>query len=137
MLFNIRTSKLIENVDINENDITRIVKSLNSNKSHGLDNLSIRMINVCGQSISSLLKLIFTDSVVEEIFPESSRKANFVPVPSLLRIFGKVSEPLIFNDYIIILSKTNFLQNFKCFFIVQEVNLSFDCASSVNVRGVL
>ena len=116
MLFNIRTSKLIKYVDINGNDITRIVKSLNSSKSHGLDNLSIRMINVCGQSISSLLKLLFTDFFMEEIFPESSRKANFVPVPSLLRIFGKVFEPLIFNDLYNHFIKNKLFTKFQLFF---------------------
>ena len=37
-----RTNKLIENVTTHEEDITRIFKILNPNKSHSWDNLSIR-----------------------------------------------------------------------------------------------
>lgn len=49
-----RGNKLTENVTINEGDITYIAKKSIPNKSHGWDNLSIRMIKTFGQSLSSL-----------------------------------------------------------------------------------
>lgn len=54
--FKMRANKLIENVTINEDDITRIAKNLNPNKSHVWDNLSIRMIS--GQSISGQKSMV-------------------------------------------------------------------------------
>ena len=91
-------SKLIENVTISEDDIVRIVKSLNPNKSDGWDNLSIMMIEICDQSISYQLKLIFIDSLQEGISPKW-KKANILPVhkkeskiliKSYRPIFGKI-----------------------------------------------
>ena len=49
-------NKLIENVTINEDDITRIAKNLNPNKSYVWDNLSVRMIS--GQSISGQKSMV-------------------------------------------------------------------------------
>ena len=54
--FKMRANKLIENVTINEDDITRIAKNLNPSKSHVWDNLSIRMIS--GQSISGQKSMV-------------------------------------------------------------------------------
>ena len=56
------------------------MKNLDPNKSHGWDNLSIRMIKICGKSITYPLKLIFEASLQEGTFPSHWRKANVVPV---------------------------------------------------------
>ena len=56
------------------------MKNLDPSKSHGWDNLSIRMIKICGKSITYPLKLIFEASLQEGMFPSHWRKANVVPV---------------------------------------------------------
>ena len=40
--------KRLPSLKINEDDILSIIKSLNSNKSHGWDKVSIEMIKKCG-----------------------------------------------------------------------------------------
>ena len=81
------------------------------NKAHGWDQLSIRMIKACGNSISLPLKLIFKSMINEGVFPEDWKKSNVVPIHkkesknltknyrpiSLLPIFSKVFERLVFN----------------------------------------
>ena len=78
-------------------------KNLNPNKSHGWDNISIRMIKLCGKSIVYPLNLVFEVSLQCGEFPDYWKKANVVPVHkkenknlvknygtiSLLQIFGK------------------------------------------------
>ena len=59
--------------------LTHIFKNLNLNKSNGWDNLPIGMTEICGQSISYPLKLVFVDSLQEGIFSESWKKENIVP----------------------------------------------------------
>ena len=80
-------------------------------KAQGYDNLSIRMIKICSESITLPLNMIFQESLEKEKFPEMWKKANVVPVHkkkektfiinyrpiSLLPIFGNISEWLVYN----------------------------------------
>ena len=88
-----------------------MIKNLNVNKAHRWDQLSITMIEACGNSISLPLKFIFKSMIKEGVFPEDWKKSNVVPIHkkeskniiknyrpiSLLPIFSKVFERLVFN----------------------------------------
>ena len=65
---------------VNENDISSIVKSLNTKNAHGSDNMSIKMIQICGETITGPLKMIFDESLQKEKFPETWKKANIVTI---------------------------------------------------------
>ena len=58
-VFNFKTNNRLKSFDINENDLHLIIKNLNANKAHGWDDISIRMIQLCGKSIALPLKLLF------------------------------------------------------------------------------
>ena len=108
----IRTDKRLSSLKINEDDILSIIESLNSNKSHGWDKLSIKMIKMCDKTLVHPLKLIFRASIQEGVFPDCWKKANVVPIHkkesknllknyrpiSLLPIFGKICERIIFKE---------------------------------------
>ena len=47
-----------------------IIKSLDSGKSHGHDNISIKMIKICSESVTISLKILFEESLKTGIFPE-------------------------------------------------------------------
>ena len=47
-----------------------IIKSLDSSKSHGHDNISIKMIKICSESVTIPLKILFEESLKTGIFPE-------------------------------------------------------------------
>ena len=97
---------------VTETDILSIIKSLDSTKAYRYDNLSVRMIKMCSESITLPLKISFPESLEKEKFPEIWKKANVVPVHkkedktfivnyrpiSLLSIFGKISDRLIYNS---------------------------------------
>ena len=63
-----------------EHDIISIIRSLNNNKAHGWDGISICMIKICDESIASPLKIIFDTAIKSGIYPEKWKKANVVPV---------------------------------------------------------
>ena len=66
---------------VTESDILSIIKSLDSTKAHGYDNLSIRMIKMCSESITLSLKIIFQESLKrEKISRNLGKKANMVLV---------------------------------------------------------
>ena len=96
----------------NCNGMATIIHSLDPNKAHGQDMISICMLKKCGKPICKLLELIFQSCFKNGNFPSELKKANIVPVHqksdkqnlknhqtvSLLPICGNVFERLIYNN---------------------------------------
>ena len=74
------TSNRLSTVDINSKKILKLIQSLNSNKVHGHDGISIRMLNLCEPSILKPLSLLFDNCVRDGVFPNDWKKANVIPV---------------------------------------------------------
>ena len=103
----------------------KIIKSLNVNKAHGHDDISIRMIKLCGQSIVKPLSIIFKNCIDNGIFPDIWKKSNIIPVHkkgdkqiidnyrpvSLLPICGKIFKKLLFNSIFKFLDDNNHLSS--------------------------
>ena len=49
-------------------------------EAHGWNQLSIRMIKACGNSISFPFKFISKSMINEGVFPEDWKKSNVVPI---------------------------------------------------------
>ena len=102
------TNKSLNTVSIKKDDLTSIIKSLMLTKAHGFDNISIRMIQLCGDSITVPLNQIFKSLLSQGAFPDTWEKANISTVHKkgakylvknyrrirLLPIFAKVFEKL-------------------------------------------
>ena len=70
-LINISYSeKILTSFDIKDDDKLPIIQNLKVDKAHELDQLSIRMIKTCGDSIIFPLELIIKSMVNEGVFPE-------------------------------------------------------------------
>ena len=80
LFFSCRTSSRINSFHVDENDILAIIKTLDPNKAHGCNNISIKMIKACSQSLILPLKIIFEQSLKKVKFPEIWKKTNVVPV---------------------------------------------------------
>ena len=103
-------------------DILNITRSLNPNKADGWDGISARMIKLSDAALITPLKIIFTNCLRRGLFPEIWKYANAVPVYkkieekvkgnyrpiSLLPIFGKILEKLMYGSYILILFLVNY-----------------------------
>ena len=74
------SSTLISDFVISEVKILNIIRSLNPNKAHGWDEISIRMIKLSDSSLVTPLKIIFTNCLRHGVFPEIWKRANVVPV---------------------------------------------------------
>ena len=80
-------------------------------KSHGDDNISINMIKLCDESVIKPLCMIYEKCIESGVYQSAWKKSNLVPTHkkesrqlkknyrpiSLLPIFGKLSEKLIFD----------------------------------------
>ena len=74
-----KTNTRINSFRVTNKDILSIIKSLDSSKSHGYDNTSIKFIKVCSESVSIPLNIIFEESLKKEIFSKIWKKANLGP----------------------------------------------------------
>ena len=57
------TASSLESVTISGSDILKIIRSLDINKAHGHDEISIRMLKICDDAIDETLKVLFVNSV--------------------------------------------------------------------------
>ena len=117
------TDTFLHNVEFTSNDVLNIIKSLNINKAHGYDNISIRMLKLFGESICKPLELIFQSCLQLGVFPDLWKKANIISIHkkslkkllknyrpvSLLPICSKIFERLIFNSIYNYLHKNKLL----------------------------
>ena len=106
------TEKRLTKIRFSEDGIAKIIQNLDPNKAHGHDQISIRILKICGKIISKRVECIFCECLNSGLFPLEWKKANLVPVykkgdkqclinyrpVSLLPICGKIFEKLIFNE---------------------------------------
>ena len=63
-----------------QNNIVKIIQNLDSNKAYGHDNISIRMLKICGSSIFKLLAMIFKQCIETGVFRSEWKKAYSIPI---------------------------------------------------------
>ena len=74
------TSNRPSTVDIDSKKILKLIQGLNSNKAHGHDGISIRMLKIYGPSVLKPLPL-FNNCLRDGVFPNDwGKKANVIPV---------------------------------------------------------
>ena len=102
----------LNSCSITEKDILAIIKSLDTNKPNRWDNISIKIIKMCGESLALPLKVIFEAALNDGVFPDEWKKGNIVPVHkkdlknmlinyrpiTLLPIFANIFEKIIFTS---------------------------------------
>ena len=156
------TVTLLNDFCISEEKILKIIRSLNPNKAHGWDEISVRMIKLCDMALVIPLKIIFINCLRRGIFPDIRKHANVVPVHkkneknvkgnyrpiSLLPIFGKILEKLIFDSLYSHLVSSKLLNPNQSGFrpgdstinqlisITQTIFTAFDCNPPLDVRSV-
>ena len=78
--FSYKTEKILISFYIKDDDLLPIIKNLNVNKCRAWDQLAIKMIKTCGDSITFPLKLIFKSKVNDSLFPDDWKKSNVDPI---------------------------------------------------------
>ena len=87
-----KTDKSLSNNTFTEKDIEKVIQSLDPNKAHGHDMISIRMLKICGKSIIKPLLIIYKNCLEKGCFPNEWKKASLLP------ICGKVLERILYNS---------------------------------------
>ena len=58
------TSNRLSTVDIDSKKILKLIQGLNSNKAHGHNVISIRMLKICGPSVVKSRSLLFNNLII-------------------------------------------------------------------------
>ena len=74
------TEERIQSITLSESDVIKVIRTLDVNKAHGQDNISVRMINLCTNSVAHPLTLIFQNSMAAGTFATQWKRANIVPI---------------------------------------------------------
>ena len=156
------TQARLRSPDFNETEILKIIKAPNINKAHVHDGISIRMIKICDESLLKPLLILFKNSLKLSYYPDIWKKSNIIPAHkkndkqllnnyrpiSLLPIFGKIFEKIIFNRIYDFLLKEELLNPNQSGFrpsdscinqllaITHEIFEAFDCNPPLEVRSV-
>ena len=111
------TDSKLSSLQFEDKDIIKIIRTLDINKAHGYDDISIRMSKIGDLAIIKPLSIIFrnciNNSTLSNICPihkKSDKQTinNYRPV-SLLPICGKIFDRLIFNSLFEYLEKCKLL----------------------------
>ena len=75
------TQEKLCSLDFSNNEILKLIRSLNVHKAHGYDDISIRMIRICDKSL--IKPLIFFCLILNSIklshYPDIWKKCNIIP----------------------------------------------------------
>ena len=75
-----RCNNLLETIEIDPDKVLRIIRSLDCNKAHAWDDMSVSMVKICDSSIVRPLWLIYETCMHTGLFPDNWKKANVLPV---------------------------------------------------------
>ena len=73
------TDKRLRTINFTTDNIEKIIVSLNPSKAHCHDNISIRMLKICGNTICKPLELFFKRVLTTGVFLSKWKKGNIVP----------------------------------------------------------
>ena len=110
------TDKRLRTINFTTNNIEKIIVSLNPNKTHSHDNISIRMLKIYGNTICKPLELIFKQALTTGVFPSEWKKKAIL---SLVTKKATNKTLKITVQFLYYLSAENFLKDsylMKCLF---------------------
>ena len=118
-----KTDNSLYSVKFSTENILQIINKLDSNKAHGHDEISIRMLKICGSSVCRPLQIIYKSCLDRGKFLQEWKKANVVPVHkkndkqlvknyrpiSLLLICAKIFERILYNSLLDFLNQNDLI----------------------------
>ena len=70
------TNNNLSSVKFESKEISNVIRSLDVNKAHGHDNISIRMLRICDSAIAEPLTIIFNSCINQIMIPDIWKKSN-------------------------------------------------------------
>ena len=67
-------------IDVQYKDVLGILKSINSNKATGLDNIPPKLVNDAAEELASPLTILVNRSLMCGLFPNAEKVAKIIPI---------------------------------------------------------
>ena len=74
------TGNKLSSLQFEDNDIIKIIRSLDICKAHGHDDILVRMLKLCELAVAKSLSVIFRNCVNQCTFPYVWKKSNICPI---------------------------------------------------------
>ena len=74
------TEERIPTLEVCNDNIVKFIRSLDPNKAHGRDRISIGVIKLCATSISKPSQILYKNCLYKECFSQTWKKSNIVPI---------------------------------------------------------
>ena len=75
----ILTQERLCSFDFSDDEILKLIRSLNVQKARGHDDISIRMIKICDKSLVKSLIILFQNCIKSSHYPDIWKKSNITP----------------------------------------------------------
>ena len=138
----------LEFLEFNEGEILKIIRALNTNKAHGHDDISIRMIKICNKSVLKSLTILFKISTSSYCYPDIWKKFHIIPAHkkndkrlvnnyrpiSLLPLFGKIFKKRGIIKFQSIRTSDSCINQLLA--ITHQIFEAFDCNPPLEIRSV-
>ena len=98
------TETKLSSFNIEDENIYKIIKTIDINKAQGHNEVPIKMLKLCDKGIIKPLSIILSNCKLKNTFPNLWKKANFVPV-------HKKGEKDLIKSYCPVLTFTNIWKN--------------------------
>ena len=157
-----KTDKRLEGMIIDEAKGSAIIRTLDLNKAHGWDDISVRMVKLSGESLVRPLVNIFNFSLNSGVFPNNWKKGKIVPnykkgdksfaknyrPVSLLPMFSKMFEKCLYDELYSYFETNNLFSPSQSAFrkgdscisqflsITHDIFKGFDANPPLDTRGV-
>ena len=74
------TDSKLSSIQFEDKEILKIIRSLDANKAHWHNDLSIRMLKICDLAIIKPLSIIFRNCINHSTFSDLWKKSNICPI---------------------------------------------------------
>ena len=74
------TDNCLSSASFSQANVAKIIQNLDSNKAHDHNNISNRMLKVCGSAVHKLLKMIFKQCIEAGALPFLLEKGIIAPI---------------------------------------------------------
>ena len=140
--------KKVKDLKVQNDDILKLIRSLNIQEAHGPHDISIHMIKICDSVLVKPLWLIFQNCLNCSTFPDVWKKSNILNRPALiLPVFGEIFEKLISKSLFEYLDEQKLLSERQSGFrpndsctnqllsIAHDLYTAFNADPTLDVRG--
>ena len=70
----------LTSINFSGSDILKIIRSLDINKAHSHDDISVRMVKIRGDAMKKPLSITYKDCIETGTYPNAWKKSSIVPV---------------------------------------------------------